>query len=184
MSYPMLALFRSQHAGQSWITALGVVTDAATLTCACVVGAELREPYFLHRRGRRTVAEIADRLHVRQSSETEWLTPANFDSAWALLSGLGLPLRDKAEAWQRLREFRGPYGDRLEQLIDYLMAPRGFWGHSAEATVADESRASYCGSSPSGPEWRWRIATPTATTLNAQTGTYRPVPYLSEPSKL
>ena len=34
-SYPMLALFRSQHPGQSWITALGVVTDAATLACAC-----------------------------------------------------------------------------------------------------------------------------------------------------
>ena len=52
-SYPMLALFRSQHPGQSWITALGVVTDAAALACACIVGADVREPYFLYRRGRR-----------------------------------------------------------------------------------------------------------------------------------
>ena len=29
VSYPMLALFRSQHPGQSWVTALGLVTDAA-----------------------------------------------------------------------------------------------------------------------------------------------------------
>jgi len=48
VSYPMLALFRSQHPGQSWVTALGVVTDAATLTSACVEGAQSREPYFLY----------------------------------------------------------------------------------------------------------------------------------------
>src|SRR6516165_6536125 len=55
VSYPMLALFRSQHAGQSWVTALGLLTDAATLTSACVVGAREREPYFLYRRGRRAI---------------------------------------------------------------------------------------------------------------------------------
>ena len=138
VSYPMLALFRSQHAGQSWVTALGVVTDAATLTCACVVGAEQREPYFLHRRGRRAVLEIAERLHVPASPALDWLTPANFDLAWEVLEGTGLTLREKDEAWARLSELRAPYGTRLEELIDFLLAPRGFWGHSAEDTVAAE----------------------------------------------
>jgi hypothetical protein len=139
VSYPMLALFRSQHAGQSWITALGVVTDAATLTCACVVGAEHREPYLLHRRGRRAIAEIAARLHVPEGRPAaSWLTRENMDIAWATLVELGLPLRDKEEAWQSLEALRAPYGVRLQQLIDYLLAPHGFWGHSAEATVAEE----------------------------------------------
>ena len=62
VSYPMLALFRSQHAGQSWITALGVVVDAAALTSAMVEGAHEREPFFLYRRGRRAINEIARRL--------------------------------------------------------------------------------------------------------------------------
>jgi hypothetical protein len=143
VSYPMLALFRSQHAGQSWITALGVVTDSATLACACIAGAANREPYFLHRRGRPALAEIADRLHVPESPPAQsWLTFADFDIAWASLVDLGLPLRDKAEAWARLQELREPYGERLQEVIDYLLAPHGFWGHSAEATVADEvSRA-------------------------------------------
>lgn len=143
VSYPMLALFRSQHAGQSWITALGVVTDSATLACACISGAENREPYFLHRRGRRALAEIADRLHVPQGGPAQsWLTPANFDIAWESLVDLGLPLRDKPDAWARLQVLREPYGNRLQEIIDYLLAPHGFWGHSAEATVADEvSRA-------------------------------------------
>jgi hypothetical protein len=138
VSYPMLALFRSQHPGQSWVTALGVVTDAATLACACVDGAERREAYFQHRRGRRAVVDIADRLHVRESASEDWLTPANFDIAWNVLAGMSLPLREKDQAWDRLRELRAPYGARQQQLIDYLLAPHGFWGHSAEATVAQE----------------------------------------------
>ena len=138
VSYPMLALFRSQHAGQSWVTALGVVTDAATLTCACVTGAEQREPYFLHRRGRRAVLEIADRLHVPSTPVLDWLTPANFEVAWEMLERTGLPLREKQDAWARLAELRTPYGGRLEELIDFLVAPRGFWGHSSEATVDEE----------------------------------------------
>jgi hypothetical protein len=138
VSYPMLALFRSQHQGQSWITALGVVTDAATLTCACVEGADQREPYFTYRRGRRAVVEISDRLHVGHEEPERWLTPENFDIAWNILSGLGLPLRSKAAAWDHLLELRSSYGDRLQELMDFLVAPRGFWGHSAEDTVAEE----------------------------------------------
>lgn len=138
VSYPMLALFRSQHRGQSWVTALGVVTDAATLTCACVQGAEQREPYFTYRRGRRAVIEIADRLHVSPGKPEEWLTRANFDIAWGILAGLGLPLRGEEEAWERLQILRSSYGNRLQALMDFLVAPRGFWGHSAEETVAQE----------------------------------------------
>jgi hypothetical protein len=139
VSYPMLALFRSQHPGQSWVTALGVVTDAATLTVSCVEGAQSREPYFLHRRGRRAIMEISSRLHVPEAATTEtWMVEENFELAWRQLVDAGLPLRDKAEAWADLQALRGTYGDQLERLIDFLVAPRGFWGHSAEETVADE----------------------------------------------
>jgi hypothetical protein len=139
VSYPMLALFRSQHAGQSWISALGVVTDAATLACACIVGSEARAPYFLHRRGRRAVVEISRRLHVADpGGEETWLDRSAFDAGWVGLATLQLPLRDKEEAWQRLQALRITYGVRLQQLIDFLVAPHGFWGHSAEAVVAAE----------------------------------------------
>ena len=138
-SYPMLALFRSQHAGQSWVTALGVVTDAATLACACIAGADVREPYFLHRRGQRAVVDIAARLDVpRRPVVPDWLSRENFDRAWAGLEECTFPLRNKEDAWARLQELRARYGTRLQELIDYLLAPHGFWGHSAEATVERE----------------------------------------------
>ena len=137
VSYPMLALFRSQQPGQSWITALGVVMDAATLTCAAITGAESREPYFMYRRGRRAVTNIADRLHLANREEGwSWLNREAFEAAWSGLAELGLPMREKETAWERLTELRATYGIQLQQLIDYLLAPHGFWGHSAEESVA------------------------------------------------
>ncbi|HEY1444162.1 MAG TPA: hypothetical protein VGF51_04620 [Acidimicrobiales bacterium] len=142
VSYPMLALFRSQHPGQSWVTALGLVTDAATLASACVEGAQSREPYFLYRRGRRAILEISSRLHIpRRDGGVLWLNEANFDLAWDGLVEAGLPLRDKAQAWADLQVMRASYGDQLETLINFLVAPHGFWGHSAEETVAAEVAA-------------------------------------------
>lgn len=139
VSYPMLALFRSQHLGQSWITALGVVTDAATLACACIVGADTREPYFLYRRGRRAILDIGERFDLHAAPGTpSWLTRERFDAAWAQLLDVGVPLRDKEESYARLVELRDPYANQLQQLIDLLLAPHGFWGHSAEASVAQE----------------------------------------------
>jgi hypothetical protein len=138
-SYPMLALFRSQHAGQSWITALGVVTDSATLACAAIPGAETREPYFLYRRGQRAIVDIASRLDVpHEPWLVDWVNRENLDRAWAQLTQLGAPLREQEDAYQRLVELRAGYGLRLQELIDYLLAPHGFWGHSAEAAVARE----------------------------------------------
>lgn len=138
-SYPMLALFRSQHPGQSWITALGVVTDAAALACACIDGAEVREPYFLYRRGRRAVGDIAAALYITElAADTSALNRENVDAAWHGLKELGLEIRDIDDSWRRLRDMKETYGLHLQQIIDYTLAPHGFWGHSAEATVVEE----------------------------------------------
>jgi hypothetical protein len=138
-SYPMLALFRSQHPGQSWITALGVVTDAAALACACIDGAEVREPYFLYRRGRRALDDIAAALNITEvPADTSALNRENVDAAWHGLKELGLEIRDIDDSWRRLRDMKETYGLHLQQIIDYTLAPHGFWGHSAEATVVEE----------------------------------------------
>lgn len=131
VSFPMLALFRSQHRGQSWITALGVVLDAAVLTCSVVPGADVREPYFMYRRGRRALREIAARLPQHNHPEAP-IERWQFDVAYNRVKDAGLPVRDPDEAWERLLEYRATYGETLQALIDYLLAPAGFWGHSAE----------------------------------------------------
>jgi len=49
-AYPMLAFFRSRQPGQHWLTALGVVTDAASICLAAVRGARTGPAMRLHRR--------------------------------------------------------------------------------------------------------------------------------------
>jgi hypothetical protein len=83
--------------------------------------------------------EISSRLHVPASpTPPSWLVAENFELAWSQLETLGIRLRNKDEAWADLQVLRATYGDQLERLIDFLVAPRGFWGHSAEDTVARE----------------------------------------------
>ena len=113
------------------MTALGVVLDAAVVTCAVVPGADLREPYFMYRRGRRALQEIVRRL-PRTGQAQAPMSREQFDIAYARLGETGLPRRDVDEAWSRLTDYRSTYGTSLQTLIDYLLAPAGFWGHSAE----------------------------------------------------
>ncbi|MFN2568758.1 MAG: ion channel [Candidatus Dormibacteria bacterium] len=139
VSFPMLALFRSQHEGQSWITALGVVVDAATMMCALVPGADVREPYYLHRRGQRALTEIARRLHLRPATEAgPMVDRERFDVAYGRVVETGLPVRDADEAWELLKGYRSAYASTLQALIDFLVAPPGFWGHSAARVATTE----------------------------------------------
>jgi hypothetical protein len=135
-SYPMLAFFRSQHRGQSWITALGVVLDAATFTVASVPGTELREPFFAYRRGRRAVEEIAARIEPPTVADT-FVNREAFQFAYGLAEEAGLPLRPFEEAFARLAEQRSTYGAPMQSLFDHLVAPPGFWGHSAGDDLAE-----------------------------------------------
>jgi hypothetical protein len=53
-----------------------------------------------------------------------------------------------------MQEVRGTYGDQLERLIDFLVAPHGFWGHSAEETVAAEVAAAASAARTNSPDRR------------------------------
>jgi hypothetical protein len=138
-SYPMLALFRSQHLGQSWVTGLGVVLDAATLAVACIPGAEAREPMFLYRRGNRLLHHVIDRLHVR-SVEAPAVDRSLFRIAYGRLADRGIALRDFDDAFALLEELRGSYASDLESLIGELAAPRGFWSQTITRRPTPEDR--------------------------------------------
>lgn len=136
VSYPMLAFFRSQHDGMSWVAAMGVMADTAALLSAIVPGAELREPYFLYRRARRTLVET----YLRLRGEVEpgpTVVKHEFQAAYDRIVELGLPTRPADEAWERFTEYRATYGPTLNHLLDFLALPPGFWGHSSEDAEDD-----------------------------------------------
>jgi len=127
-AYPMLATFRSQHTGQSWLTALGVVTDAAVACISTIPGADQRSPMRLYRRAARTFDALADRLHVEPSDEVR-LTRDMFRDGYALIASKGLATYPEEVAWQRVVRLRATYAPQMEGLIDALLTPRGFWSH-------------------------------------------------------
>ncbi|MCP3975853.1 MAG: two pore domain potassium channel family protein [bacterium] len=131
-TFPMLVLFRSKDPGQHWVTALGVVTDAALL-CQMMVGAQDREPYWMVRRSIRLfeqLTEEADLASYRAEIDKGYEDAELFRDLYDGLIHRGFEMLPYEEARAATVELRRKYDARLEYLIDGLDAPRGFWGHA------------------------------------------------------
>ena len=104
VSYPMLALFRSQHRR-------AVVGDGARVgdgrgDAGVGVRGGRAEPGAVFPVPAGAAGDPRDlgRLHIpRGDGAVSWLNEANFDLAWNGLVEAGLPLRDKAAAWADLQ---------------------------------------------------------------------------------
>ncbi|MCP5028427.1 MAG: two pore domain potassium channel family protein [Actinomycetia bacterium] len=137
-SFPMLILFRSQHPGQSWITALGLVTDAA-LHMELMEGAQGRPSYWLIRRSTRLLQMLS--AHADLTGYRDGVGDSDdgqFRDLYDHLAQHGFPVRAYDEALAHTTELRNNYVAELEYLIDTLEAPRGFWGHVVGHRMNDE----------------------------------------------
>ena len=131
-TFPMLTLFRSQHLGQSWITALGLVTDAA-LHMELIEGQQGGPAYWTYRRSARLMQELCEGVDLspyrRQLDEGYAADPVVFRQLYDAMGEHGFPMLPFDEAFARSQAIRRTYDAQLEYLIDALDAPRGFWGH-------------------------------------------------------
>lgn len=132
-TFPMLSLFRSQHPGQSWITALGVITDAA-LHMELIEGQRGRPAYWTLRRSARLLQMLtagADLSEYRARLDEAYDGGSEmFEALYEALQSHGFAMLPYEEALSRSAELRRTFDARLEFLIDELRAPRGFWGHT------------------------------------------------------
>ncbi len=136
-SFPMLRLFRSQHAGQNWVTALGLLADAS-LHCEIIEGANNRAPYFLFRRIVklfRDLTEGADLSEYRRKLDVMYEAGEGFAGLHQQLVDHGFDVLPYEEGRQILVSMRRQFDAELEYLIDELLAPRGFWGHALQEQV-------------------------------------------------
>jgi len=141
-TFPMLRYFRSHHHGQNWVTALGLVSDAA-LHCQMIKGANNRAPYFMLRRSIRlfqelTVDDEAQVARYRQELDQAYARADGhlFVELYDQLTAHGFELAPFEEAQETMADFRREFDARMEFLIDTLHAPRGFWGHSIRSGLA------------------------------------------------
>lgn len=133
-TFRMLVLFRSQHPGQNWITALGVVMDAA-LHVELMEGQQGRSAYWLLRRGTRLLQMVTDGADLAaKRADLDDHRAENvelyFRPLYDTLQEHGFPMRPFDEAFAHSQALRMRYEASLEFMIDALDAPRGFWGHA------------------------------------------------------
>jgi hypothetical protein len=138
-TFPMLRLFRSKEPGQHWVTALGLVTDAA-LHIQIVRGTDRGPQYWLLRRSIRLfelLTEDVDLTEYRQPYADDAVNPLFLD-LYAHLQSHGFDLIPLEEAVVVARDLRSRWAPQMEYLIDLLLAPRGFWGHAIGHRLSSE----------------------------------------------
>ena len=135
-SLPMLLWFRSKHRGHSWITGLGVVTDAAIAFVATVPGQDHGPAIRIQRQAVRLVSGLAARVGIEPVDDPP-LASRWWSVGYSAMATTGLPMRDFDDSYGRIRALRSEFHPYMEAFIDALLAPRGFWGVTAADHLAE-----------------------------------------------
>jgi hypothetical protein len=135
---PVLAYYRSPTADRSWITAAGVVLDAAALVNAAVEVEHDVQADLTIRAGYLALRRICDFFRIaydpapRPTDQTS-VSRAMFETALDELAAAGVALKpDRDQAWLDFNGWRVNYDRPLLALSVLTMAPPARWNTAAE----------------------------------------------------
>ena len=137
-AYPMLSLFRSRQPGQSWLTALGVVLDAATICLAAVDTPSSGSAARLWRRASRMLQNLLGMPSVQNKVAALDGPPADettFREAYQRLATLGAQLHPYEQAWGDFGRLRAAYLPGLVAATELLLVPLEFRHHTARLDI-------------------------------------------------
>jgi hypothetical protein len=142
---PLLRLFRSHDRRQNWVTALGLLCDAA-VHAQIIVGCTGRtESYWFLRRSIALFEELTRDVDlsgyehfVVDGSSRDINDSPMFLDLYRRLEEHGFELLPLEEAAERSLAFRNRFAPQLEYLIDTLLCPRGFWAPDLGIELPDD----------------------------------------------
>ncbi|HEV3135993.1 MAG TPA: hypothetical protein VG348_14975 [Acidimicrobiia bacterium] len=128
-----LVFFRSPRSDRSWVTAAGVVLDAASFANSTIDIP--RSPYaaLCVRAGYSALRAISDFFSIPYDPDPQQTDPTSiaqeeFDDACRQLADAGVPLKsDLAQAWVDFNGWRVNYDSVLVGLAGLTMAPYAMW---------------------------------------------------------
>jgi len=132
-SQASLVFFRSPRSDRSWVTAAGVVLDAASFANSTIDIP--RSPYaaLCVRAGYSALRAISDFFGIPYDPDPQQTDPTSiaqeeFDDACRQLADAGVPLKsDLAQAWIDFNGWRVNYDSVLVGLAGLTMAPYAMW---------------------------------------------------------
>jgi hypothetical protein len=134
LSYPILALFRSQHENQSWVAALAAVLDVCALVLVGIDGVNPRAARLTFAMARHMAVDLGQVLsNPGQKAPVDRLPPAELMRLRSMLKSYGVVLADGAAADAKLAELRGLYEPYLYALSNALFMPLPAWLADADA---------------------------------------------------
>lgn len=122
LAYPLLAYYRSQHIGQSWLSALTAIVDtSAVVLAAAEDGADgTRSADLTFRVGRHALADLAHQLADGASGPERDLGEEDVAELRGLLESSELPLVSVGECRERLARLRSEYEPNAVKLASQL----------------------------------------------------------------
>jgi hypothetical protein len=121
LSFPVLAFYRSQHANQSWLSALASMLDACSLLLTILPPEDSHQAQLTFAMARHAAVDIALIFSVRPPSEPNPLRASVTAELGVLLHHLGRPAADSAAIESRLSELRGLYEPFLDALARFFV---------------------------------------------------------------
>jgi hypothetical protein len=110
LSYPVLSFYRSQHSNQSWLGALVVILDAASLVIAGIDGVNTEQARWTFKMARHAVVDLSQVVRARYDPEVpDRLLPDDLALIRTQLAAKGLRLRTDPEAESKLAQLRQQY---------------------------------------------------------------------------
>ncbi len=125
LSYPLLAFFRSTHDNESWISALGAVLDAATLTIAAIE-VPAGNAQLMYDLGCHAVEDLTGYFGLVHERDVG-VEFVEFEAALVTLAEAGLPVILSDVAWERFRVLRERYAGALNVLARNFVTPPALW---------------------------------------------------------
>ncbi len=121
LSYPVLALFRSQHDNQSWLGSLTVILDTCALILAGLEGVCKQQAKFTFAMARHTIVDLAQIFNCPPLHPDKDRLPSDeFEHLCSLLSSTGLKLHKQNVLEKELSELRRMYEPYVYSLSRYM----------------------------------------------------------------
>ncbi len=128
ISFPLLALYRSQHDNESWLAALTTIADVCALIIVGMDGVPTRQAQLTFAMARHAVVDLTQVLLTKpQPIVPDRLSHEDFARLTETLAQAGVSFRSAENAEARLAELRRLYEPYVNALSKYLLLDIPSW---------------------------------------------------------